>query len=79
MTSSGIDTTYNGWYNYETWNVSLFIQNEFYLYQLAKGCDTYQDFVDLMTMSEQFLTPDGVSWTHPTLDTDELDEMIKEL
>ena len=79
MTSTGIDTTYNGWTNYQTWNVALFIQNEFYLYQLAQGCDTYQDFVDLMTMSEQFLTPDGVSWTDPTLGTDELDEMIEEL
>ena len=73
------ETTYNGWTNYQTWNVALYIQNEFYLYQLAQGCDTYQDFVDLMTMSEQFLTSDGVSWTDPTLDTDELDEMFEEL
>ena len=79
MTASTTSTTFNGWTNYETWNVALYIQNEFYLYQLAQGCGTYQDFVNLMTESEQFITPDGVSWTHPTLDTDELDEMIAEL
>jgi len=78
--TTATDTTFNGWANHATWNVALYIQNEYYLYQLAqKSCDTYQDFVDLMTESEQFITPDGVSWTDPSLDTDELDEMIQEL
>ena len=73
------DTTYNGYRNYVTWNCALWVQNDEYLYQLAqKSCDTYQDFVDLMHMSEQFLTPDGVAWNDSGLDHDELDEMIKE-
>jgi len=79
MTIGDTNTTFNGWANYETWNVSLWIQNEFYLYQLAQGCRSYEQFQALMTDSEQFITPDGVSWTHPTLDTDELDEMIAEI
>ena len=72
-------TTYNGWANYETWNVALWLQNDHYLYQLARGCDDYQDFVDLMHMSEQFLTPDNVSWTDSKLDHNELNEMLEEL
>ena len=28
--------TYNGWANYETWNVALYIQNEYSIYSLAR-------------------------------------------
>ena len=28
--------TYNGWANYETWNVALYINNDYVLYNLAK-------------------------------------------
>ena len=27
--------TYNGWANYETWNVALYINNEYAMYQTA--------------------------------------------
>ena len=27
--------TYNGWANYETWNVALYINNEYAIYQTA--------------------------------------------
>lgn len=30
------DTTYNGWANYETWNVALYINNDEGYYYLAK-------------------------------------------
>ena len=72
------DQTYNGWTNYETWNVALWIGNDEVLYKEARRCSDYKRFVqrieDLMTE-----TPDGVSLTDPQLDTDELDEMIDEL
>lgn len=73
------DSTYNGHKNYETWNVSLWIQNDESLYQLAKLCTNYKDFVNNITDMESGGTPDGVSWYNTSLDTESLDQMIGEL
>ena len=75
---------YNGWTNHATWNVALWIGNDEGLYSLARGCDSYSEFVNqLQECSEgspmAYQTPDGVSWNDSGLDTDELDEMISEL
>ena len=83
------DTTYNGWTNYQTWNVALYIQNEYPLYSLAcewvehqrdndDTCD-YDVFRHTLTELAGDITPDGVSWSDPTLDTDELTEMLMDL
>lgn len=84
-----MDTTFNGWANYSTWNVSLYIQNEYPLYKAAQSYASYQKELGLPVLYTEFcqyfmdllgqITPDGVSWTHPELDTDELDEMLQEL
>ena len=62
--SNVLDTSYNGWENYETWNVALWINNDEGLYDIARRCDDYQDFVDAIDglISK---TPDGVSFTDP--------------
>ncbi len=61
---NALDISYNGWENYETWNVALWIQNDQGLYDIASECDDYQDFVDSIEglISK---TPDGVSFTDP--------------
>ena len=71
----------NGWTNYETWNVSLWIQNDEGLYDMARDYRRhgYQSFAESMKEMGCFETPDGVAWTHPELDTDELNEMMAEL
>ena len=33
----------NGWANYETWNASLWIGNDEFLYNTAKACVTYRE------------------------------------
>ena len=79
----------NGWTNYQTWNVALYIQNEYPFYKAAQSYASYQDELNLPVQYDEFrqyfmdllgeVTPDGVSWSDPTLDTDELDEMLAEL
>ena len=73
------DTTYNGWTNYETWNVALWIGNDQGLYQLAGAAGSYENFVDALEGCDlnDLSTPDGVnyrdpkavSYTHLTLPT----------
>ena len=77
MTATLQTETYNGWSNYETWNISLWIQNSEGLYNIARRYDDYSKFVREMGSDAQ--TPDGVSFTNPKLDIDELNEMLAEL
>ncbi len=69
---------YNGWTNWETWNVALWIGNDEYLYREARRSQSYFDFVQRMGF-EDGATPDGVKYVDSNLDYDELDEMIDEL
>ena len=82
--------TYNGWANYETWNVALYIQNEFELYTLA--CDyvkqarkfgtkvSYDSLIPAIEYSRSSqITPDGVRWMDGQINVDEVNEMLEEL
>lgn len=73
------DQTYNGWSNYETWNVALWIGGDEGLYALAKDCQTYDGFVEQLRELSQgepiaYETPDGVAWKDSGLDVEELNE-----
>jgi hypothetical protein len=69
--------TYNGWANYETWNVALWIGNDYGLYSIALQCEDYSEFVNAVEglISE---TPDGVSFTSDELNWHELNDLIEE-
>jgi hypothetical protein len=69
-------TTYNGWKNYETWNVALYMGNDYESYQIALGCRDYEDYRIRIVKT---LTPDGVDLWGDELDIEALDETIKEL
>lgn len=81
--------TYEGWANYQTWNVALWISNDQILYAEARDYAnsqdthvpvTYREFVaEFMDGTVGDVTPDGVSWTDPTLDHEALDLFITEL
>lgn len=70
-----LDTSYNGWENYETWNVALWINNDQSLYEIAHECGSYEDFVDYVS---QFMTqtPDGVKWNDPAVNEIQLNSDV---
>ena len=67
---------YNGWKNWATWNVALWLGNDLSLYKIARGCVRYADLVDRLEGMETFRTPDGASYNDPDLDTYALDEWL---
>ena len=85
------DSTYNGWANYQTWNVALYIQNDYGLYCIAREWvqdrkdsgydDTNYDIFrhTLMYSGFDVKTPDGVRWDDNKLDITELSEMLSEI
>tara|TARA_R100001510_G_C7457248_1_gene79386 strand:+ start:106 stop:426 length:321 start_codon:yes stop_codon:yes gene_type:complete len=67
--------SYNGWANYETWNVALWLDNDPISYHYAKIAKDYNHYRELKVTR----TGDGVSLWDPILDTKQLDDKIKEL
>ena len=67
---------YNGWKNYETWNVALWISNR--LYATAIQCDDYRiDMANHLIAYNITETPDGIAYDDETLDYEALDEMVE--
>jgi hypothetical protein len=71
--------TYEGWANYATWNVALWINNDEGLYYMAKEYDDYESFAEASREYGMTETPDGVALNDSGLDIAELDEMFEEL
>lgn len=82
--------SYNGHKNYETWNVSLWIDNDEGLHSIAKECKDYREFINVVGIAASIDTNlheaysriiggtlDGISFSNTTLDIDSLDELIK--
>ena len=74
---NALDISYNGWENYETWNVALWLQNDEGLYNLALECGTYEDFVNEIGVDNS--TPDGVKFADPKVNAIQLNSDIFDL
>jgi hypothetical protein len=68
--------SYNGFKNYQTWNVVLWINNDEGLYNIARSESSYDSFVetmrDLGNGAIAYETPDNVSWADPTIDRESI-------
>jgi hypothetical protein len=78
-------STYNGWKNYATWNVALWIGSDEGLYRAAvdfarrcKGRAVYRLFVGSMGLAGE-RTADRVRWDERNLDYRALNRMMREL
>ncbi len=71
------DQTYNGWTNYQTWNVALWLGNDEGLYDMAR---MYREHgykaLSHMLMEMSTGTPDGVAWNDTNLNICELNDML---
>jgi hypothetical protein len=76
--SNALDISYNGWENYETWNVALWINNDEGLYHLAMEAGNYEDFVDALeaVSFNAKSTPDGVSYRDPKVNVVQLNSDV---
>ena len=66
---------YNGWTNYETWNVALWLDNDYESYQFARTCKNFKQY----RAGVPPINGDGVSLYNKKLNIKELDDKIKEL
>ena len=74
---SDIKEKYNGWTDWTTWNVALWIRNDQTYYGIAKECKDYMDFLyEMQAMIGSFATPDGADWGEANIE--EMNEVIEE-
>lgn len=72
------DESYNGHKNYQTWNVSLWINNDEGLYSMAIVCSDYKQLLDALVEVGITATNDGVSFADRDLDFNALNELVNE-
>ena len=80
---------YNGYANYETWNVALWIQNEEPIYRVAMAyveqarrfgqAIRYDNLIPALEYRFGQMTKDGTRWMDGRIDTEELDEMLADM
>lgn len=70
------NTTFNGWKNWATWNVALWLGNDEYLYRFSRRFVSYKDLANALEEVGTLSTPDGANYKDQDLDTYALDEWL---
>lgn len=75
---NALDTSYNGWENYETWNVALWLQNDEEVDRLICDGDVscYEDLLEIFYECGSKETPDGVKWNDPAVNVIQLNSDV---
>lgn len=73
MTSEAFD----GYANYETWNMTLAIGNDRQQYEIAVQCTSYRELITKLAQAGYTETLDGVKYSDPKIDEKEIDEWLK--
>jgi hypothetical protein len=73
---NALDTSYNGWENFSTWNIALWLQNDEGLYNLAMECGSYEDTVEALTEMGVYKTPDGTRYDDPAVNAIQLNSDV---
>jgi hypothetical protein len=74
--SKGQEDRYNGWKNYQTWNVALWINNDEGLYGLSLEYQDYDEFALYLREIGLTETPDKVAYNDHSLDIKALDDLL---
>lgn len=74
--TNALDISYNGWANYETWNVALWLQNQENLYYLCQDMGNYVDTIDMLKDEGIVETPDGVRYDDPKVNIIQLNSEV---
>lgn len=69
----------NGWKNHATWNVTLWLSNDEYLYSLARRAANYAALRRILARHGLTHTPDGVSYSDHRIAAREVTSMLREL
>ena len=81
-TSTMTDSTYNGYTNYHTWNVALWIANDEMIYRHARANKNlgYRKWAKRwIDEFGEYITGDGIAWLSDDVDQDEMDLVLEEL
>ena len=83
------DKKYNGWANYETWNIMLWCNNDPIFYEKLQDViqennnkipySFFQVFAAVNLKKDFVCTPDGVSFFDRKLDLKEINEALREI
>jgi hypothetical protein len=80
---NGRSTPYNGWLNFETWNIAQYLTSSPEMYERCKRHHTkencYADVVLELQREGITTTTDGVQLWSSKIDTQALDAMLAEL
>ena len=79
MTCPTQTENFQGWANWATWNVALWLGNNEALYKVARQFTHYDSLIPYLESGFGQMTPGGARWMDPTIDTAALDKMLTDM